>query len=90
MPHPIVPIPAPTPQILAIVTGAAAALAQPPRIEHSIASMQRRSPTDRYLPLGWWRNRMGGADLIHTALAGETNHLLMSGASDCGKDNLAW
>ncbi|MDZ4719987.1 MAG: hypothetical protein SH847_16170 [Roseiflexaceae bacterium] len=33
---------------------------------------------------------MGADDLIHTALVGETNHLLITGASDCGKDNLAW
>jgi hypothetical protein len=49
--RPIAPVSAPTPQIPAIVPSAATALAQPLGVEQSIASMQRRSPTDRYLLL---------------------------------------
>jgi hypothetical protein len=53
--------------------------------------MQRISPNDRFLlPLGWQRVNRPQPDLVHTALVGETNHVLISGASDCGKDNLAW
>ncbi|MEI7772595.1 MAG: FtsK/SpoIIIE domain-containing protein [Chloroflexales bacterium] len=49
------------------------------------------SPHDRYLlPLGWHTVLRPQPDLVHTALVGETNHVLISGASDCGKDNLAW
>lgn len=73
------------------VPGGGEALAQPPGVPESLAYMRRASPHDRYLlPLGWRRNRAGDPDLVHTALVGETNHLLISGASDSGKDNLAW
>jgi hypothetical protein len=71
--------------------GAGRALAEPPGVEASLEYMLRLSPNDRYLlPLGWQLTRLGRADLVHTALVGETNHVLISGASDCGKDNLAW
>jgi hypothetical protein len=53
--------------------------------------MLRVSPNDRYLlPLGWCLSQAQQAGLVHTALVGETNHVLISGASDSGKDNLAW
>jgi hypothetical protein len=85
-----VPAPLPPP-IPAIVPGAAPALLHPPGIAASIAYMHSTSPNDRYLlPLGWQSTYQPEPDLVHTALVGETNHVLISGASDCGKDNLAW
>ncbi|EFO80323.1 cell division FtsK/SpoIIIE [Oscillochloris trichoides DG-6] len=81
----------PTATIPATLPGAGRALAQPPGIEASLAYMQRVSPNDRYLlPLGWHLTQQQRPDLVHTALVGETNHILISGASDSGKDNLAW
>ncbi len=75
----------------AVVPGTLTALASPPGVERSIAHMRQRSPGDRYLlPLGWWRSGSERADLVYTALVGETNHVLISGASDCGKDTLVW
>jgi hypothetical protein len=85
-----VPAPLPPP-IPAVVPGATPALLYPPGVHESITYMQRTSPNDRYLiPLGWCRSKANQPGLVHTALVGETNHVLISGASDCGKDNLAW
>jgi hypothetical protein len=86
------PVPAPVPPALpAVVPGAVPALLHPPGINASIAYMQHTSPNDRFLlPLGWQSTYQPEPDLVHTALVGETNHVLISGASDCGKDNLAW
>ncbi|NJO82513.1 MAG: hypothetical protein HC828_06595, partial [Blastochloris sp.] len=79
----------PTP--LAVVPGAGDALLRPPGVEASLDYMLDASPNDRYLlPLGWCRADDFEAGLVHTALVGETNHVLISGASDSGKDNLAW
>lgn len=79
------------PQMPTVVPGAAPALLHPPGVYESIASMQRTSPNDHFLlPLGWCRSKVNQPGLVHTALVGETNHVLISGASDCGKDNLAW
>lgn len=79
------------PVIPPTLAGTGRALAHPPGVEASLEYLLRTSPNDRYLlPLGWQLTRRHQADLVHTALVGETNHVLISGASDCGKDNLAW
>ncbi|MBP1466184.1 hypothetical protein EYB53_010750 [Candidatus Chloroploca sp. M-50] len=75
----------------ALLAGAGRALRDPPGIEATLSYLRRHSPNDRYrLPLGWCRSDRQEAGLVHTALVGETNHILISGASDSGKDNLAW
>ncbi|MBX0331254.1 hypothetical protein K2Z83_26755 [Oscillochloris sp. ZM17-4] len=79
--------PAPPPTL----PGAGQALTHPPGIEESLDYMLDASADDRYLlPLGWQLAADEERDLVHTALVGETNHVLISGASDSGKDNLAW
>lgn len=81
----------PPPPRPATIPGAGTALAHPPGVEESLEYMLEASPRDRYLlPLGWLRDEDDTPDLVHTALVGETNHVLISGASDSGKDNLAW
>lgn len=81
----------PAPPRPATLPGAGTALAHPPGIEESLEYMLEASPRDRYLlPLGWLLDEDTTPDLVHTALVGETNHVLISGASDSGKDNLAW
>jgi hypothetical protein len=84
---PPVPVVSPPP----VLTGARRALLNPPGVALSLEYMRRMSPHDRYLlPLGWQTTGRPQPDLVHTALVGETNHVLISGASDSGKDNLAW
>lgn len=84
---PPVPVPSPPP----VLPGAGRALLNPPGVAPSLEYMRRMSPRDRYLlPLGWQTTGRPQPDLVHTALVGETNHVLISGASDSGKDNLAW
>lgn len=84
--------PGPAPGVApAVVSGAGRALLSPPGVAPSLEYMRRMSPRDRYLlPLGWQTTGRSQPDLVHTALVGETNHVLISGASDSGKDNLAW
>lgn len=83
------PIPAASPP--PVLPGAGRALLNPPGVAPSLEYMRRMSPRDRYLlPLGWQTTGRPQPDLVHTALVGETNHVLISGASDSGKDNLAW
>ena len=85
------PAPPPPREVAATLPGAGTALRHPPGMEQTIAHMRQRSPGDRYLlPLGWWGTGADRPDLAYTALVGETNHLLITGASDSGKDNLAW
>lgn len=74
-----------------MLPGAGRALLNPPGVVPSLEYMRRMSPNDRYLlPLGWQTTGRPQPDLVHTVLVGETNHVLISGASDSGKDNLAW
>lgn len=75
---------------LATVKGAASALASPPKdLRAIITELRRRSPGEKYqIPFGWVAAK-GEAWLVHAGLVGGINHMLISGQSDAGKDNLA-
>lgn len=79
----------PTPD-LTIVKGTTYALANPPKdIRAIVRELRQRSPDEPYqIPFGWVAAR-GEQWLIHAGLVGGVNHILISGQSDAGKDNLA-
>ncbi len=88
----ITPIEKPEAPILDLDTikGAGNALANPPKdMRAIITELRRRSPGEKYqIPFGWVAAR-GEAWLVHAGLVGGINHMLISGQSDAGKDNLA-
>jgi hypothetical protein len=75
---------------LTTVKSAASALANPPKdLRAIITELRRRSPGEKYqIPFGWVAAK-GEAWLVHAGLVGGINHMLISGQSDAGKDNLA-
>jgi S-DNA-T family DNA segregation ATPase FtsK/SpoIIIE len=69
--------------------GAGGALKSPPSDLRAIVDYirTRRGGAPYSIPLGWCVDAAGGADLITAQLVGDVNHILISGASDSGKDN---
>lgn len=88
-PAPTEPESFPVPTDMTTLPGAARALAQPPAdLRISIAEMARANPKGQYaIPLGWMADATKPS-LVHAALVGDVNHLLVTGMSDVGKDNL--
>jgi hypothetical protein len=73
------------------LAGACYALAQPPaHLQTTLSWLARNDADDSYaFPIGWYRNKHAEASLCRGAFVGDTNHILISGMSDSGKDNLA-
>lgn len=71
------------------LAGAGGALKSPPSDLRAIVDYirTRRGGAPYSIPLGWCRDGAGDADLITAQLVGDVNHILISGASDSGKDN---
>lgn len=82
-----------TPELIndiATVPHAGRALANPPgdlRTALDFIHTHYKSPYT--FPLGWHRNRADRAALISASFIGDVNHILITGQSDAGKDNLA-
>lgn len=73
---------------LRVVPGTTA-LVHPPRFDKTLQYLLAAEPHDRYrIPLGWWSSQ-GAYGLVRDALVGGCTHLLISGQSNAGKDNLA-
>lgn len=70
--------------------GAALALANPPSdLRASLQYIKANYPNKRYaFPLGWKRYK-DEVDCVIGSLVGDVNHILITGQSDVGKDNLA-
>ena len=70
--------------------GAGLALANPPGdLRASLRYIKANYPNKRYaFPLGWKRYN-DEADCVTGSLVGDVNHILITGQSDVGKDNLA-
>lgn len=88
--------PAQAPAVLAPVPGAslpgaALALAEPPRdLQRTLQWIRAHEPDDHYVfPAGWYRNSAGVGAIHYGSFVGDTNHILITGQSDVGKDNLA-
>lgn len=83
--------PEPTPLSDAILPGAAYALAKPPHSLQAALDWLRRPDKDRpfAFPLGWVQGATGGVALNSAGFVGDVNHILITGQSDVGKDNLA-
>ncbi len=71
--------------------GACYALAKPPtNLQHTLSWLRRKDPSQQYaFPIGWYRNKDDQAALCYGAFVGDVNHILISGMSDAGKDNVA-
>jgi len=71
--------------------GACFALAKPPtNLQHTLSWLRRKDPSQQYaFPIGWYRNKDDQAALCYGAFVGDVNHILISGMSDAGKDNVA-
>lgn len=78
-----------SPTDMTLLPGAARALAHPPNdLRISIAEIARNNPKGDYtVPLGWMADATKPS-LVHAALVGDVNHVLVTGMSDVGKDNL--
>ncbi len=76
---------------LGTLKGAREALAEPPgNLRTVLEVLQHEDPYERYrIPLGWHYAKGGAAGLARASLVGDTNHILITGQSDTGKDNLA-
>ena len=76
---------------LGTLKGAGEALAEPPaNLRAALNTLLREDPHDRYrIPLGWHYAKGGKQGLLRASLIGDTNHILITGQSDTGKDNLA-
>lgn len=76
---------------LGTVKGAGEALARTPgNLRAALDVLLQEEPYERYrIPLGWHYAKGGKAGLSRAALVGDTNHILITGQSDTGKDNLA-
>lgn len=79
----------PAPTDMTILDGAARALKNPPAdLRISIAELDRRSTQARYgFPLGWFAGAANPA-LVSAAFVGDVNHILVTGLTDSGKDNM--
>ncbi len=73
------------------LAGAGTALAQPPTaLQASIAKLRQDTTFVHYpFPFGWYVGTSGQAELAYGEFIGDTNHILITGQSDTGKDNLA-
>ncbi|HEU4327626.1 MAG TPA: FtsK/SpoIIIE domain-containing protein [Roseiflexaceae bacterium] len=71
--------------------GAGEALAKPPTdLNITLSELRRLAPSKRYrYPIGW-RVVKGAPSLAMGWLVGDTNHILLTGQSDSGKDNWAF
>lgn len=77
------------PADVTLMPGAGHALKSPPSDVRAIVDYIRtmRGGAPYSIPLGWLRDSAGRADLVTAQLVGDVNHILISGASDSGKDN---
>lgn len=74
---------------LTVLPGAGRALANPPGVlRAALAEMHRSAPKGEYtIPLGWVATKERAA-ILHAALVNDVNHILVTGTTDVGKDNL--
>ena len=70
--------------------GAGQALARPPRdLSVALRYIAEHNPNDPYtFPLGWYRASNGEGKLVTASFVGDVNHILITGQTDVGKDNL--
>lgn len=97
MPQVSMPVEPPTPPApvaqsidARILLGAGQALARTPRdLSASIRYIEDHNPNDPYtFPLGWYRASNGEGKLVTASFVGDVNHILITGQTDVGKDNL--
>jgi hypothetical protein len=73
------------------LVGSCYALARPPaHLQHTLSWLAHHDAGDPYaFPIGWYRNKHDRPSLCRGSFVGDTTHVLISGMSDAGKDNLA-
>ena len=71
--------------------GAATALKSPPsKLQDAVVRLRQHAEHAKYpFPIGWYRGGSEQVELLFGSFVGDVNHMLITGMSDTGKDNLA-